>query len=138
MVGQDLSGQRILDAFAGSGLLALEAWSRGAVVVAVERDGGAARRIRDNVAGLGATVEVVHGDVARVVASLGRFDGILADPPYGLDPAPALGVLAAHAQHWIVLEQAATATPPTIAGFRVERRRTYGGTALSLYDRESS
>ena len=79
MVGQDLAGTRVLDAYGGTGLLGLEAWSRGAEVVVVERDPRTASAIRANAERLGADVDVRTGDVLALLPSLGRFDGVLAD-----------------------------------------------------------
>ncbi len=135
MVGQDLSGQRVLDAFAGSGLLGLEAWSRGARVVQVERSRAATEAARRNAAALGADVEVVQGDVLRVAPGLGPFDGVLADPPYADDPEPLLAVLAPLAGAWLTLETDSGRPPPEPPGLVLERHRRYGGTALCLYRR---
>ncbi|MCA9492249.1 MAG: RsmD family RNA methyltransferase [Myxococcales bacterium] len=136
MVGQQLDGQRVLDAFGGAGLLALEAWSRGAEVVVVERDPRAIGAIRANVRALGAELRVVAGDVLALVPDLGRFDLILVDPPYALDPAPILTRLATAASGSLVLEHEASREPPTVAGLVLDRRKSYGGTALAVYRAE--
>ncbi len=138
IVGHDLSGQSILDAFGGSGLLALEAWSRGARVVVVERVPAAARAIRGNVRGLDADVEVHVGDIYRLVNRLGPFDGVIADPPYAADPHKALVAVAGVRPRWIVLETRAETEPPEApADLALDRRRCYGGTALCVYRREA-
>lgn len=84
-----LPGSRVLDLFAGSGALALEALSRGAAsAVAVERDRELARRIADNAARLRVpNLEVVGEDA---LAWVGRgpkhpFDIVFLDPPFDLD-----------------------------------------------------
>jgi len=133
LVGHDLSGLRVLDAFGGSGLLALEAWSRGADAVVVERNAAAVRAIKANVAALGADVQVVAGDVRARVAALGRFDGVFVDPPYAEPAAAWLSVLATVSADWLVLESADDVDPPEVRGLVLERRRCYGNTALSLY-----
>lgn len=85
-LGQDLSGWRCLDAFAGSGALGFEAASRGAAeVLLLERDARLAAGLREVQANLGATTVQVecadalawlsHGDAAR-------FDLVLLDPPF--------------------------------------------------------
>jgi 16S rRNA (guanine966-N2)-methyltransferase len=95
-LGQDLSGWRVLDAFAGSGALGFEAASRGAVAVClVESDAGLVRELHGARERLGAAqVEVVCADVlawlARPAAGAAGipspgFDLILLDPPYGAD-----------------------------------------------------
>jgi 16S rRNA (guanine(966)-N(2))-methyltransferase RsmD len=86
-LGQDLTGWRCADAFAGTGALGLEAASRGAApVVLVERDAGLVRRLDETVRRLGGqgAVEVCRGDavswLSRVPA--GSLDLVFLDPPY--------------------------------------------------------
>ncbi len=80
-----LLGATVLDAFGGSGLLSLEAWSRGAAsVVCIERDAKAAAIIRENAHSLGVTLDLRIGDVRK--QKLPAFDIVLADPPYADDP----------------------------------------------------
>ena len=81
------AGARVLDLFAGSGALGLEAASRGAsAVVLVERDRRAAAVARANAATVGAPgVEIAAMTVAGYLAGAPRpFDLVLADPPYGV------------------------------------------------------
>jgi 16S rRNA (guanine966-N2)-methyltransferase len=85
-LGQDLSGWRCLDAFAGTGALGFEAASRGAArVVMIEREAAAVDqllRTRDKLKAQ--SVEVVRGDaLAWLRGSDERFDLILLDPPFG-------------------------------------------------------
>ena len=90
-LGRDLSGQRCLDLFAGSGALALEAVSRGAVLaVAIERDRALAEAIRDNVQAIGASGVEVHAADARawLARETRTFDAIFLDPPFQDDPWP--------------------------------------------------
>ena len=136
IVGQDLDGMRILDAYAGTGMLGIEAWSRGARVVAVERDRRAETELEKRVEALRADIDIRSGDVLKVVAGLGRFDGILVDPPWDLDPAPILDVLAPLADRWLVLESEDKTEPPAASGgLRAERVRSYGRTKLTVYRR---
>jgi 16S rRNA (guanine966-N2)-methyltransferase len=91
----DLDGARVLDLYAGSGALGLEAVSRGgAEAVLVERDPLALVALRANVDELGLPAVVVDADVT---AYLGRppepFDLVLLDPPYELDADPVLALL---------------------------------------------
>lgn len=139
MVGQDLAGQRVLDAFGGSGLLAFEAWSRGAEVVVVERNGRAATAIRQGAEALGADgVTVRRGDVLRLAADLDPFDGALVDPPYKLPVGPILEALAPVVRHWLVLEADVRTDVPDRAGrLARERVRQYGGTAIHLFFEEA-
>ena len=137
IVGQDLTDLRVLDAFAGSGLLGFEAWSRGARVVMVERRVAAIRAIRRNAAALGAQPEVRHADVLRIGPALGRFDGVLLDPPYADDPVPALAALGALCDGWLTLETDARRPAPELDILVLQRRRCYGGTALCVYRRRA-
>jgi len=85
-LGQDLSGCRCIDAFAGSGALGLEAASRAAAeVVLIERSPALQAALRANVQRLGAqTVRVVGGDALVVLAGLpaAAWDVVLLDPPF--------------------------------------------------------
>ena len=134
LLGNDLSGQRVLDGFGGSGLLALEAWSRGASVVCVERNGGAVRAIRANVDALGAEVQVVCSDLLHHRG--GPYDIALLDPPYALDPTPFLEHVAALQVSTIVLEGPKGSPSPQVDGLALDRQRCYGDTVLRVYQRE--
>ena len=83
----DVPGARVLDLFAGSGALGLEALSRGAAhATFVEKASAPLAALRANIARLGAeSVEVVKDDALRYAARLdaAAFDIVLADPPYG-------------------------------------------------------
>ena len=94
-----LDGAVVLDAFAGSGALSLEALSRGAdTAVLCERDRDAAAVIERNIAALRLgrdRARLVRGDVLkRGAAAPGRpFDLVFLDPPYATDPAEVFGLL---------------------------------------------
>lgn len=87
-----LSGARVLDLYAGSGALGLEAASRGAAeVTLVESDRAAASVIRDNAARLGLRVSVLPVTVTSALGgAAGSFDLVFLDPPYDL-PEETLG-----------------------------------------------
>ena len=97
----DLEGARVLDLYAGSGALGLEALSRGAgSATMVEEDPTALRAIRANVDTLGLPgAHVVDGDVEDFLASSGttapepRYRLALLDPPYDVDVVPVLEAL---------------------------------------------
>jgi len=88
-LGQDLTGRRCLDLFAGSGALGFEALSRGAAeVVMVERSRTVLGALRENGARLGAgapRLRFVLGDALHFLDSPGEasFDVVFVDPPYG-------------------------------------------------------
>lgn len=84
----DLDGARVLDLYAGSGALGLEALSRGAASATfVESASGALSVLRKNVAAVGLPGVVRAGKVAAVLAagSSSPFDLVLADPPYAIE-----------------------------------------------------
>src|SRR5262245_27934800 len=108
---QDLvPGARVLDLCAGTGNLGLEAWSRGAAeVVLVEREPRALALIERNRRALEPSeqVQVVRDDAVRFLAAAhpGRFDLVLADPPYdaGMEEA-LLRALGPSQPSWFVLQ----------------------------------
>src|SRR5581483_10322005 len=136
-----LDGRRVLDLYAGSGAVGLEALSRGAGhALLVESDPRAARVIRQNIQALGLPGAVLEaGRVTRVLAkgpgdAGDRYDVVFADPPYALPGAEVTAVLEALAGHgWlapgalVVLERATRSGPPDWpGGFVCERARRYG------------
>jgi 16S rRNA (guanine(966)-N(2))-methyltransferase RsmD len=136
MIGQDLSGWTVLDAFGGTGLLGFEAWSRGAERVTIcEKNAAAWRAIEASAQALGADVEIVRGDVERLLP--GRaWDLVLADPPYAIDPLPWLETLAPVARRVLALEHETKRELPVRIGERLtlDRQRSYGTTTLTIYD----
>ena len=90
VLGPAVAGARVLDLFAGTGAVGIEALSRGAArVVLVERDQSALRALRANLTALGApraAARVMAGDVLRLLPELGAqegpFDLVFLDPPY--------------------------------------------------------
>jgi 16S rRNA (guanine966-N2)-methyltransferase len=79
----DVEGRRVLDLFAGTGQLGIEALSRGAAeCVFVDSDRAAANIVRDNLKTCGLTGTVVQEDSAGWLDRAGKFDLIFIDPPY--------------------------------------------------------
>lgn len=139
----DLSGARVLDLFAGSGAVGLEALSRGAGhALFVEHDAPAARVIRANVSGLSAAgAKIVTGKVVNVLAAGNQgepYDLVFADPPYSLTEEDVSSVLEALVSGgWlagdavVVLERSSRSPEPVwVQGFTGERGRRYGETTL--------
>ena len=84
---------KVVDLFAGSGALGIEALSRGAASCAfVERDRKALDAIRQNIAtlDLGERTSVISGDVMTAVVAMRNVDLVLADPPYDFENWPRL------------------------------------------------
>lgn len=98
ILGSELTGARVLDLFAGSGALGLEALSRGAESVTfVELNPPSLKALHENIVALGveAATTVHRGDAMRFAERLspGTFDVVLADPPYTVDHASSLVAL---------------------------------------------
>lgn len=98
ILGEDLNGARVLDLFAGSGALGLEALSRGAESATfVELNPPSLRALDENISNLGAeNAATVHrGDAMRYAERLAEraFDIVFADPPYTIDYAARLVAL---------------------------------------------
>ena len=148
-----LDGAVVLDAFAGSGALSLEALSRGAdTAMLCERDRDAAAVIERNIAALRLgrdRARLVRGDVLkRGAAAPGRpFDLIFLDPPYATDPAEVFGLLSrldaadALAADLIVSyehdasDDDAVETLAETSGYEIASRRHFGDTTLDLLER---
>lgn len=139
----ELPGGDVLDLFAGTGTVSLEAFRRGASsVVSVESDGETADFIRAALARYEGRAEVIRGDVRRVLPRLAaagrRFSAVFADPPYHegwCDELPPLieanwSIVAPGGV--FVMERSSREQPAGIAGTsRADRR--YGETVLSFY-----
>jgi 16S rRNA (guanine966-N2)-methyltransferase len=135
-----LDGARVLDLYAGSGAVGLEALSRGAEhVLLVESGPRAARVVRDNIEAIGlAGAEVVTDRVERVLArgpaSEEKYDVVFADPPYALAGDEVSAMLQTLSDHgWLapaalVIVERATRSGPVSwpAGLRPDRARRYG------------
>ena len=139
-----LEGATVLDLYAGSGAMGLEALSRGAArAVFVERDGDAARAIERNLDKLRLSATILRQDAVRALAAeagAGRkYDLVLVDPPYDMytDLQPQLArylptVLAADGV--LVVETDARVEPNLPLAQRTSRR--YGQARITLYEAE--
>jgi 16S rRNA (guanine966-N2)-methyltransferase len=134
----DLDGARVLDLYAGSGALGLEALSRGAALATfVESERGAIAVLEKNIAAVGLPgAEIRRGKVQTVlgVAPGEPYDLVLADPPYAVDD---LDRVLAALIDWtrpgsvIILERASRSNEPRWPHPLVSRRvRRYGDTEL--------
>jgi 16S rRNA (guanine966-N2)-methyltransferase len=138
-LGQDLTGKRCLDLYAGSGALTLEAASRGAsLAVAVDANRSAIVALRENCVLLGATaVDARVGDAKAFITGERReFDLIFLDPPFREDPWPWLLPACAErlaADGFIYAEAAHALLPPP--GFETWRRDKAGQVHYHLFVR---
>jgi 16S rRNA (guanine(966)-N(2))-methyltransferase RsmD len=145
VLGPTLDGAHVLDAFAGTGAIGLEAISRGAASVTfVERDPRAIAVLRANVdkCGVAGACRIVRGDFLHTNSDwTGDANLVVMDPPYGiatLDDVVARGVAAARADGRVVLEHSRRRPSPEAVGeWRRGRLLVAGDSALSFYTRES-
>ena len=141
----NLEGARVLDLYAGSGALGIEAISRGAVEATfVEREARTLVVLRANLAALGidSIASVAPGDVPAVVRRLGRakerFDLVLIDPPYASEePTRAFEALVGAAVlapgAMVVLERDRRHPSPQVEGLSAVDERRYGDTVVARF-----
>ena len=149
VLGETCRGASVLDAFAGTGAVGIEALSRGAAhVMFVDHDPRAIALIHQNLARCGVTdrYTIERMDLAGsaalpagVLAKTGAFDLIFLDPPYEMNALDVCGALSAslapegrlvleHARRLVILDAS--------AGLRRTRTVTAGDSALSFFQRE--
>lgn len=145
----DVSGAQVLDLFAGSGALGIEALSRGAAAATfVENDPAALAVVRDNLSacGFAGRAKVVRADAEEFLrrrTASAPYDLAFLDPPYerGLAfVARLMGVLAARdrvAQGGRVVAESAAGDVDLPEAFRLLRVRTFGRTQLTIAVREA-
>jgi 16S rRNA (guanine966-N2)-methyltransferase len=140
--GNPPDGARVLDLFAGTGALGLEALSRGAVQVTFVENGRAGQAlIRANLRKTGAEADLLAADATRLPPNpRAACNLVLLDPPYGrhlgeaaLASALAQGGLAAGAL--VVWEEGAPSAPPP--GFELVDQRRWGGTVVTVLEAAS-
>jgi len=132
-----VDGASVLDLFAGSGALGLEALSRGAASCTfVEHDRDACRTINANLDALGLHATVLCQDAFRAVAQeRRRYDLVLCDPPYGLDTAAIRFADLLADDGLVVYESSGRLEPPELEGLTVRTSRRYGSARLTLFER---
>jgi 16S rRNA (guanine966-N2)-methyltransferase len=138
-------GGRVLDLFAGSGAIGLEALSRGAAeAVFVETDRRALDVNLSRCAPAEAAIEIFEGDVRRAVDLLSRdgrrFDLVFADPPYsrGVSALPgSVGDLVAPGGR-LVIQTDSDEGEPEIAGLAAPARRAYARNVFWLFERSGA
>ncbi len=137
-----IEGARVLDLFAGTGALGLEALSRGAAYCLFVEDNADARGlIRENIEALGLTgaSKLWRRDATKLgtAAPMQPFQLLFADPPYGKGLGE-LALAAAADGGWLsagavcVLEERADVEPAIPAAYACLDKRTYAGTALHI------
>ena len=135
----DVEGARVLDLFAGSGALGIEALSRGAAcAVFVERDARAAAAIERNLAAVGADARIARQDVSRFLGrDEGPYDLVFCDPPY--DSASRLAGTLAERLPALTSPDARIVTEsdkrnPLLLPFPLITERAYGDTRIAIHE----
>jgi 16S rRNA (guanine966-N2)-methyltransferase len=133
-----VDGAAVIDLYAGSGAMGLEALSRGAeTCVFVDSDREACRTINANLEKLRFEARVHCQDAARALAAeTGTYDLVLLDPPYDDPPherlAPALARILA--PDGLLVYETAAEVEPEIEGLAVRTSRRYGSKRLTLFE----
>jgi 16S rRNA (guanine966-N2)-methyltransferase len=132
-----VDGLQVVDLFAGSGALGIEALSRGAASVTfVDRQPGALDVVRRNLAAVGMPDAERTGDATLVRADVdvwvsstaARYDLVLCDPPYDYD---AWSTLVPRLPADLAVLESGTPIPP-VTGWEIVRSRRYGGTIVTV------
>jgi 16S rRNA (guanine966-N2)-methyltransferase len=136
----DVDGARVLDLYAGSGALGIEALSRGAEsAVFVEKDAKAVAAIERNLAAVGVDAPILRQPVERFLAAAeGPYDLIFCDPPY--DSASRLAGALAERLPVVTPPGARIVTEsdkrnPLELPFPLVTERTYGDTRIAIHER---
>ena len=143
MLGPRVVGAQVLDLFAGSGLLGLEALSRGAErIFFVEQDRSTCKTLRDNLTSLtmGHKHPILCNPAHRAIHQLSQsglnFDIVLMDPPYSLEVHPFLKTLVkagiVRPEGWIILERSRHTLSHTQPGLEEVKTKTYGYTRVFI------
>jgi 16S rRNA (guanine966-N2)-methyltransferase len=141
IIGARIRGVRFADLYAGTGIVGLEALSRGArEVVFVEEQRALARSITEHCAllGVGDVTKVITGRLPAALRRLqGAFEVVFMDPPYADSQGDeTLAAIHSHVAEGalVVYEHSSRYNPPERpAGLRLVDRRVYGDSALGLY-----
>ena len=124
---------RVLDAYAGSGALGIEALSRGASEVEfLEKSPTVAKKIRSNLRKLDIKARVVSGDASNFTSS-DRFDVILADPPYDDFDLEGVEYLSGFLKSGGIMVLSHPGEAPEMIELTLKKSRSYAGATISVY-----
>jgi 16S rRNA (guanine966-N2)-methyltransferase len=145
MIGHDLQGISMLDCFGGSGIMAMEAWSRGAFPVLItEKNKQAVAQIRKQLNTFKASIDVKCMDATAGL--VGDWDVVFLDPPYKMDVQPFL-LKALQVSTWLVIVETDASSPPTISTIQeamdgrhwsIWKQKHYGASMITIFQRSTS
>jgi 16S rRNA (guanine966-N2)-methyltransferase len=140
VLGESVRDARVLDGFAGTGALGLEAWSRGAAaVVFVEKDARALGALESNARALGVpeSCVIIRADFRTARIDPPPFDLVMLDPPYGLAEVQAVidraAALVAPGGRLVFEHSRRRPAPEQAGGLMRYRVLVAGDSALSFY-----
>ena len=139
----DIEGRRVLDLFAGSGQMGIEALSRGArEAVFTDSSRASAALVRENLKHCGFSARVLQTDALQYLERGEKFDIIFVDPPYdaGLYEAVVSRINAVdnltEGGIMVCEARAGTAFPEVKPPYRLMREKKYGRVAVAIYGRD--
>jgi len=145
MIGQDLTGVSFLDSFGGSGIMGMEAWSRGAEPVLItEKNPRTVQKIRAQLEIFDASISLKCCDALKGMK--GNWDVVFLDPPYHFDIHPYLKV-ALRISSWVVIAETAVNSPPNPKfiesdmrekGWQIWKQKHYGASTVTIFQRNTS
>ena len=145
MLGQDLTGVSFLDAFGGSGIMGVEALSRGAAPVRItEQSSRTVRQIRKECQDLSTSLEIVQCDARIGLRDI--WDVVFLDPPSRMSVLPFLKVALSTANETIIVETASN-NPLNLTSLQVEmesrdwtvvKTKVYGASTVTILQRQAS
>ena len=144
IIRSDVEGRRVLDLFAGTGQLGIEALSRGAAeAVFVDNSLNSIRLVKENLALCGFRADVVRSDAVSYLKNCGKFDVIFIDPPYDSDlyetVLESINLIDILNEGGIIIAEARRerALPLMTSPYRMLREYRYGKVKICTYTRES-
>jgi 16S rRNA (guanine966-N2)-methyltransferase len=145
MIGHNMEGLSFLDSFGGSGIMGMEAWSRGASPVLItEKNRQAVSQIRKQLNTFDASIDVKCIDAIDGFES--DWDVIFLDPPYKIDVHPYL-LRALQMSEWLVIVETDASSSPTILTVQkvmtarqwtVWKQKHYGASMITIFQRSTS
>lgn len=136
MIGQNLEGYSFLDAFGGSGIMGMEAHSRGANPVMIsEKNQSSFREIANAIKELQADILVRRQDAKRSITSK-EWDIIFLDPPYAFDIQPYLEFSFTQGTYLVIAEMDERRNFEASLGWKIIKEKYYGSSRLVIFEKD--